>query len=501
MNYKFLITTFCILLPFVSHASGPIEAYHIKKSATYNYRNNRNVYSHVFAHDSNGFYVLRSEYFKYLDYYNNDLEREKESKYLKINHGLIKRQFLQVLFFHDSIYMFYSRQKFNKITVYVKTIDKQTVEQNGKERIIAEVRNLNGNYPNVHLKLSLLHNKLLLAFETWVPLRKVIKYDFYVLDEGLSVDWSKTDYWEYNHLSPWDKQYIIDEEGAVHILAQIYNIKLFKHIIGNDPLKNQYIVVSYINNGKDRVSNTLSIDNHFIRDIQIIALENQTFGCAGFYSSMYQYGIKGAFFVSNKSPNKEINPINYSPFSEQMIDDIPNINKYNRKDEIITYEVRNLFYRKNGNIVLCGEQLYDQSYNNVNNILIVSFNKYGDKLWEKNISKVQSGMEYSSFSVVAPVTTNGFKIIYNENSKNTLEADAQKLESFYYEAPSYLTLTSMDEFGNMTKEKLFSREKKDLIPTPLNSYDMRDGGLIMYMNLYKEYGFVKLAFFKDQIGQ
>jgi len=452
-------------------------------------------YPWIIGHDTNGFFALKEDYVNFLEYYSPDLEMIKESDFLKVDYKLKDRQFNAVVYFQDSLYMFYSEMKFLRTYLYVKSIDKNTLEQNGNERMICEIPHFKGNFPEVHFRLSLLHNKLLMVFKTDAYLQKTIKFDFFVFDEGLKIDWQKVDYFQYNHRAPREMTFTIDEEGNVHILSLIYEIRFINHIITNESLKNEYLVVSYLDKGEEVVENNISLEDRFIRGIKLIAVENGSYICSGFYSHLFRYGIKGAFFVSNNTLSKQNEPILYYEFEDDMFNKLPDQSKSFKTDEIFSFKVKDLVYRKNGNIVLCGEQVYNQSYNNVNDIIVVAFDPYGKMLWNRSISKIQSGNEYVSFTFVAPVTENDVCVLYNENHKNPLTGKIKKRKSFHFSTPSYLVLVKIDQFGNIKKEKLFSRSRKELIPDPEKTYDMRNGEIVMYKSRYRKYKYFKLNLF------
>jgi hypothetical protein len=452
-------------------------------------------YPTVVGHDSGSFYVLKNEYVSFMDRYDTALNLSKESEFLKVDYKLQDRHLDTVIFFQDSLYMFYYESKFLKTNIYVRTLDKNTLERSANERLIAEVAHFKGNFPELHFEMSLLHNKLALVVQTNAYLQKTIKFDFLVFDQGLDVVWQKTDFFQYNYQAPREMNFTVDEVGNIHILSLIYKIRFINHVLADDPLKNEYMVVSYINKGQERIKNNIALEGQFIRGIRLIAGTNATFICAGFYSQLYRFGIKGAFFVSNNTPSKAIEPILYNPFSEAMIEDLPEKDWSPRTNEIYSFQVRELVYRKNGNIVLCGEQVYRQNYNNYNNIIIVAFNPFGNILWNRTIEKIQSGNEFVSFSVVAPVFENDVKILYNENQKNPVDGDVDKRKSFHFSARSYLVLATVDPFGNIQKEKLMARNKRELAPMPMNTYDMRNGEVVMLFNRYRKYKFGRISLF------
>ena len=471
--------------------------YNFKETERMILDNSLKGYPAVIGHDSTSFYVLKRLYVEFMESYNTDMELLKESDFLKVDYKLKDRHFNQVVYFQDSLYIFYSEYKFLKTYLYVKTIDKYTLEQTSNERLVAEIPHFKTNYPEIIFKLSLLHDKLLIVFRTDAYIQKTVKFDFMVFDKGMELVWEKTDFFEYNHHPPRETTYTVDEDGNVHILSLIYEIKLLNHLLTDDALKNEYLVVSYVDKGGTVVENRLSLAENFIRGIKLIAGENGSYICSGFYSSIYRYGIRGTFFVTNNTPTRQNAPVLYNEFTIDFFDQIPEGNKSARTEEIYSYKIRELVLRENGNIVLCGEQVYEQNYDNVNDIIIVAFNNYGHMLWNRTIPKIQSGNEYNSFCVVAPVTENDVCILYNEHYKNPMDYENKefKRKSFHYSSPSYLVLNRIDEFGNITREKIMSRTKKELIPDPTKTYDLRNGEIIMFESRYRKYKYFWLTLF------
>lgn len=459
--------------------------------------NSLKAFPGIIGHDTGSFYVLRQDYVNFVERYNKDLLMTDESEYLKVDYKLKDRQFGKLVYFKDSLYMFYTESKFLQTNLFVKTIDKETLQQNGKERLICEMPHFKSNFPDIFFKLSLLQNKLLVVFKTDALLQKTIKFDFFVFDSGLQKVWSKTDFIQYNHHAPREMTFDVDEDGNIHILSLIYQIKLINHLVAKDALKNEYLVVSYLNNGEDVIDNRISLEDSFIRGIRLMPGENGSYVCAGFFSHLYRFGIKGSFFVTNNTPTKNNVPVLYYNFEDELIDDIPDVNKSEKTEEIYSYKVKDLVYRKNGNIILFGEQVYDQSYDNNNDIIIIAFDKFGNKLWGETVKKVQSGNEYVSYKVVAPVTENDVCILYNENSKNELDLSNEKYKSFHFSTSSNLILIRINSFGDISKENILSRTKKEVIPDPEKTYDMRDGNIVMYANRYRKYKYIKLSLFNN----
>lgn len=446
----------------------------------------------IVGHDSSGFYILQEDYSFFIEKFNNNMEFLTTSR-LKIHKGLKSRKLEKLVLFHDTLYLFISEQRFRETSLFAQVLDKNTLTPVGKERQIYSTNNLKGNFPEFIFQYSLLQNKLLVISRLNLYNQKNIILDFIVLEQGLKKQWTKQEILQYNYQPPRDITYTIDEDGNLHVLSLIYEVKWLLHLF--EDLKAQYLVLSYTNSGESFNKYIIDIVDKYIRGIKIIAGNKGTFICAGFYSRYYRYGIAGVFNFSVNPTNRGLKPIKTYRFDSEFLTSLSNERQARNRKSLYGYELRNLVLRDNGDVVIVGEQEYEQRYDNVNNIILVGINSFGDVKWKNFIFKTQTGDQYTSFSLVAPYDKKNVKLLYNEDARNSTEAGLEDRKSFFYRSNSYVVIKNIDEYGYIESDSLLFRKKNEPAPYPSYTYDFRDGRIIMISKYYRNYQFLKMRLF------
>ncbi|NJK86736.1 MAG: hypothetical protein HC906_12950 [Bacteroidales bacterium] len=169
-----------------------------------------------------------------------------------------------------------------------------------------------------------------------------------------------------------------------------------------------------------------------------------------------------------------------------------------KNEELMSYVMSDLIFRANGRILLIAEQVFNQSFNTYNNLIVSCFDTTGQLYWTKIIQKKQdfdvkyltpyeldaeeyrdyvietgnidvSIENYCSYALLAPLNENEIVLFYNDNIKN-LE-DGKKLRNFGRPRKSYVAAVYIDEYGNTNTQVLLKWQKKMLYPEPIRYYN------------------------------
>ena len=126
-----------------------------------------------------------------------------------------------------------------------------------------------------------------------------------------------------------------------------------------------------------------------------------------------------------------------------------------RDEELISYVITDIVLRANGRIIIIAEQVFHQSYDTYNNLIVTSYDENGDVFWARLIAKNQNfnynlltaaGVDltqyrdfvrevgylnleienFGSYALMAPVDKTGIIIFYNDNVKNLHSAEERK---------------------------------------------------------------------------
>ena len=497
MNFIKVLPVFIVITLTNCFCITPKLIPEIKSGSSQYLSNSTTEYHGVFGHDSTYYFAWRMDHQPVIMSFNNNLEFIKENTLYYHVKGLSNASFVDIQYFKDSIYFFYSQIGLKKSLLYARTVNKETLELNNDERIVFNVDNAKGNYPDFLLKKSFEKQQLLLIARTDIFTKNTVLLELMPLNTGLDSMWHRKDILFYNgKRAPYNTKYIIDEQANVHILSTIYEVNNLYHLFSNDNVKNQYLILSYNNSGKNRHQNILTIQNKFVRGAEICPGENGSVICAGTYSQQYEYGSGGLFYTQTNGADYKLEKIKLYNFDKEFLKYLIPERRADEAPELLSFKVKQLKQRPNKNVTMVCEQQFDQEYDNFNDLIVVNFSTEGNILNKNVINKRQSGVDFTSFAFVAPNTSNSTVIFYNDNASNSIEPDyTQNKKSFSFPAPSYLKFAIIDEFGAMRFEKTMERNRKELIPMPVKYYDLLNGSVIIPSERYKEYNIIKVDAF------
>jgi hypothetical protein len=169
-----------------------------------------------------------------------------------------------------------------------------------------------------------------------------------------------------------------------------------------------------------------------------------------------------------------------------------------RDEELISYVITDIVLRANGRIIIIAEQVFQQSYDTYNNLIVTSYDENGDVFWTRVIVKNQnfnyntlnpSGVDLTqyrdyvrevgymnlnienlgSYALMAPVDKTGIIVFYNDNVKNL--GSTEERRALNQGRKSYLMAVAIDEFGKITQTPLDNWKKNELFPEPMRYYD------------------------------
>ena len=144
----------------LASAQAPSQPIGLYSGAELSMANNIRV-PEIFGHDEKGYYVYSFDYREAIEHLDTKF-RSVRRKYLDLMAGLRDRTLVGLVHFHDSIYMLTSEQRIRRMLLYIETIDKETLMQNGDERLIMEIANMQGWMAEFGFQLSRQQTKLLI---------------------------------------------------------------------------------------------------------------------------------------------------------------------------------------------------------------------------------------------------------------------------------------------------------------------------------------------------
>jgi hypothetical protein len=451
-------------------------------------------YEKIIGYDETGFYVLRKEFRFVLEHYDNDLNLTKKA-YPKLFQGLTTFELEYAILFHGELYLFTSTQYFKKKVLYVETVNKITMEQNGDRRVFAEFPNFSGNWADFYFVLSKRQQKLMVCGQILAFWKKSVIQEIYVLDRELKTDWHTKKTLLFDNRIPSEMKFHLDDGGNVYLLGQTYQVGLFNFDLDQ---KNQFVIISYTNKGTSINKYYIKLTGKFIRELLMETGNDNNLFCAGLYSERARYGVSGVvcFTVDNS-----INQITGQNFVYLDPGESRNIlmPAEESKRILVSHKANYLEVRKNGNFILGAEQQIDQSYDNFNEILLFCFRPNGTLAWRQTIYKKQTYNDpdeynYCSYALFAPLDENRIEILYNDNAKNYIGEKNTRLKTFHTSTKSYLVQVEVNEYGQSGIHIIKSRHRRDPTPYVLGFYDTRKNAIIILNKKHIKYSFSILKF-------
>ncbi|MBN2812594.1 MAG: hypothetical protein JXQ80_00885 [Bacteroidales bacterium] len=449
----------------------------------------------IIGHDQEHFYVIKyvgSRYF--IEKTDKNLNKELEVP-VKLYKGLKTYEFEHMVHFHNELLLFVSYRAFSHITLYYQKLDKATLQPLDEFTELTMVDFVKGNWADFHFALSRQETKLLIACRTKLAWSGAQFNEYYVYGEGFNLDWKRKDSFKFQGQGPRDNKYVVDDAGNVTILSLIKRESIFS--LWSD-VKNMYALYRYTQQGEMFREYPVALPELFIRGIKITGTEKGELICAGHYSEVLKAGIRGTFFFTLNDANGETPRVILSKFEDAFLDELAALkDPVMKEEELMSYVVSELVYRPNGRIIMVAEQVFNQTYNTYNNLIVTCFEPNGQVYWSRVIPKKQNfaypvqmsqeielpeyrsfvketGFMYpglsslSSFAMMAPVYQNRIIVLFNDDIRNP---GSDKQRAFGQPRKSYLKAVEIDEYGNLTTHQLVSWKKKALFPEPIRYYD------------------------------
>jgi len=455
------------------------------------------VMPEISGHDASGFYVLSYDHRWAIEHYDADLNHTAK-EYLTMHDRLRTRKVEALIHFHDVLYLFTSEERFNNIVLYVETIDKKSLQQNRDIKIFKQIYNMSGWVADFGFRLSEKESKLLIYNKIVAFWQKYQVLEWGVYGPGLEEIWEKRDEIDYTRVPRDEFEMLVDEKGNAFFINNYWDPKWFEIFA---PQKNIYQIVARTNNGENENKYYADFQGKYIRGIGIESDNNNNLVCSGFYSPAHlREKIDGIFFFNIDLASGSIQDRKFHEFDRFFLTEAMGERIGNRYDELIFFSLDYLVRRANGNYILAAQQIYNQSYDTYNNIILVCLSPDGEILWDRTIKKSQNHnfdeqFNYASYCMLAPYDLTKVDIVYNEHLQNLKPPEDKKYKSFGYNGKAYLNHVEVGEFGEIAESAIYLKTKKRMqTPLPVLYYDMKNTEMVIPSLRFRKLKFLKLNF-------
>lgn len=267
------------------------------------------------------------------------------------------------------------------------------------------------------------------------------------------------------------------------------------------------------------------VEDKFLQDMTIRMGTEGDVLCAGLYGNQgdTRY-VSGAFFLRLDHATKKLVHQSYKAFPADFVTSYmterqaakaeKKAERKNQELERYEYDVRDLVRRDDGGIVLLAEQYYMYTTESTvstgnggtttrtvyhylfNDIIAVNIDPNGEIEWAVKVPKRQHTVNtylWSSFALA--VKDDHIYLVFNDSGDNLFLKPGDKVKQFGLTEKNILVvLVTIDKYGEVTREALFSPERRDVILRPMDCVQLDNGSMFIYASRKNDYRFGQVLF-------
>ncbi|MDQ3190027.1 MAG: hypothetical protein M3Q58_00375 [Bacteroidota bacterium] len=492
----------------------------------------------IVGEDEKGFYILRNQGQTrlkdgemFLERYSNDnvsLQNSNKISVPQINGENVKYE--QLFYLNEKLLLFTSY--YDKVTG-TNTVFAQYLDEIG--RGISELLPINEikanqkkNTGSFKIALSKDNSKILVCSNE--PFEKYTneKISYKVLDIALNEIWSTELELPYTGRQLNISNHIVDNFGNVHMLAKV-NMNTEKSEKGQADYF--YTILSYFHSDDVVKEYEVSLKGKSVSDIAFQLSGTGELVAAGFYSNTIKgqsasntnFGfssvsvqeqkslVAGSFYLKIDLQTQKVTARGIKEFERSFLSEFMSDRNIDRGKELFSYLIDYFILREDGGAILAGEQYYSTMVCNYdprtgvrncnyhyyyNDIVLVNINPDGSIAWTKKIPKKQHSINdngfYSSYLMAYDNST--ISIVFNDHPKNLVLLEGKKIKYMNNPKRAVVTLSTIDQAGNVKRSPLFSARDQKVIVKPKVYFQVNEKQAIIYGQKKKTYKMGKITF-------
>lgn len=341
-----------------------------------------------------------------------------------------------------------------------------------------------------------------LATKTTDDSKSIDEFLINVFDHDLKKVWSKQVKMPYTEEMMDNIDYTIDNDGNVYLLAKVYEGKR-KEKTKDDAPNYHYEMLRYATGGELKKI-PVTLEDKFINELYISAAADGNIVIAGYYSNAVFAGSSdGIFLVKiDKDGTAKKYHKGYYEFPSEILKQYQSArakkkmekaeSKGDKDIEAYSLDMRNIILDEDGSVLIAGEEYYVHSYTvysgrstytryvyYYNDILAMKIGANGEMEWCRKIPKRQKGGAGRGSMSFELVPFNGnYYFFYTDNVKN-LSIKPDQVPAYHGDgAGGFLTYSTIDAKGNITKAKMFDYREKDINLWPADFEKVGDNQII-----------------------
>ena len=344
------------------------------------------------------------------------------------------------------------------------------------------------------------------------------KFGYKVYNKDLEILWEKEIELPLKDINFGIKDYFVDNETNVFMLANIYptkeESKASKKKDREKPLTKK-VILAYNNESGTLSQYELDLGkDKFATDISYF-IENGLLKICGFYSDdLKRYSAVGVFYLTINIDSKVVETKSFQPFKKEFIAGFIGERKAGKGRGLNNFDIKNILSNEDGGFTFIAEyyRYYQVCTTNANgqrtctyhylynDIIVANIDSKGIVDWVERVPKLQhttnDGGYYSSY--IVGVNNGNINIVFNDSPKNLaiLKADpnASRIKNMAKAKKSVSVLVTVTPNGDVTRELLFTNKQSKTILRPKLHRQLAEDEIIVYATRGKLYKFGKLKF-------
>ncbi len=310
----------------------------------------------VFGNDDTAWYALPRKSRTGIARYDSSLDKSGEG-FFSANEDMKTREIVDIIYFHDSIYLFFATEGVNKPTLHVKNISKSTLEEEESSHVVFSFPFVRGRGPLSGIQLSRDRSRLLRFSRIILYSQKQGLLEMKVCGAGLITQWSNSFQFSFIRAPRHMNRFRVDEWGNAYMLDYLYNPPVL-NITGRP---NKLMLLAVTENGNRSETTELSIPNRYIKSAEIEPAGHDAVISAGFFSDTQLEGtVSGSYYFRVNTIHNIIR--NYREYLISLTD-------FSSGDSFGLF-VNHLIYKQEGYAFMVAEQYFREEHRRYQNLYI-----------------------------------------------------------------------------------------------------------------------------------
>ena len=417
-----------------------------------------------------------------------------------------------------AVFTSYYDKKTDVNRLYASTYDQAGFARRKPRTKVAEIRAERSTNPGEFLIASSPdRSKVLLKVNPPIEKGTRERYTIKVLNADLGELWSNDVTLPYDQDLYRTENLLVDNDGSALLVGKKFSEKQESKELKRKGKPNYgYVLLAYTAGSSAPQEYPVEVPDKFLQDLTLNIGKDGDIICAGLYGNKESYNVRGCFFLRLDRATKKVVHQSYKAFSDDFITEYLTEKeakkverKADRKDEEIelpSYYLHDLVRRTDGGAVLVAEKYtantvcYTDSrgssscntHYRYNDLVVVSIGPDGNIEWASKVPKrqhsVNDGGKYSSCAV--GVKGDKVYLIFNDSGENLYVKPGDKVHEFELKGDDALVVLSVvSGDGSVTREAMFSPERRDVILCPKDCAAMGNGQMFMYASRKNDYRF------------